>query len=118
MLTNVARGRIMGVMDVELLVVRECPNEAGAARLLRTALDDIGLPDKDFDTTVVVSHSDAERRGFTGSPAFFVDGIDLFREPGRPAGLSCRLYRSSDRLGGVPDLVELRRALKSAADRQ
>lgn len=104
-------------MDVELLIVRECPNEAGAARLLRNALDDIGLPDKDFHTTVVVSQRDAERRGFTGSPAFFVDGTDLFHEPGRQPGLSCRLYRSSDRVGGVPDLVNLRRALKRAADR-
>src|SRR6478672_165096 len=103
-------------MDVELLVVRECPHEAGAARLLRTALDDIGLPDTDFHTTVVVSQGDADRRGFTGSPAFFVDGTDLFREPWRPAGLSCRLYRSSDRVAGVPDLVDLRQALKSAAD--
>lgn len=104
-------------MDVQLLVVRECPNEAVAARLLRTALDDIGLPDKDFDTTVVVSQDDADRRGFAGSPAFFVDGIDLFREPGRPSGLSCRLYRSLNRAGGVPDLVDLRRELKRAADR-
>lgn len=103
-------------MHVELLVTRECPNDADAARLLRTALNDIGLPDKDFDTTVIVSQDDADRRGFTGSPAFYVDGTDLFRDPGRPAGLACRLYRSSDRFGGVPDLVELRRALKRAAD--
>ena len=104
-------------MDVELRIVRECPHTAGAAQLLRTALDDIGLPDTDFHTTVVASEGDADRRGFTGSPAFFVDGTDLFREPGRPSGLSCRLYRSSGRVAGVPDLVDLRRALKRAADR-
>ena len=103
-------------MDVELLVVQECPHEASAARLLRTALDDIGLPDKKFDTTVVGGQRDAERRGFTGSPAFYVDGCDLFREPGRPASLSCRLYRSADRVGGVPDIDELRVALRLAAD--
>jgi hypothetical protein len=79
-------------MDVELLVVRECSHEADAVQLLRTALDDIGLLGKDFHTTSVVSQDDAERRGFTGHPAFFVDGTDLFREPGRPAALSCRLY--------------------------
>jgi hypothetical protein len=103
-------------MDVELLVVRECPHTVGAAQLLRTALDDIGLPDKDFHTTTIVSQADAERRGFTGSPAFFADGSDLFREPGSEPGLSCRLYRSSDQAAGVPDLVDLRRALKRAAD--
>ena len=104
-------------MDVELLVVPECPSEASAARLLRRALDDIGLPDTEFDTIMVGSGRDAERRGFTGSPAFYVDGSDLFPEPGRPASLSCRLYRSADRVGGVPDIVELRLALKRAADR-
>ena len=41
-----AERRIMGVMDVELFVGRECPNEAIAAQLLRTALDDIGGPDR------------------------------------------------------------------------
>jgi hypothetical protein len=116
-LANVARGRIMGVMEVELLVVRECPHTVGAAQLLRTALDDIGLPDIDFRTTTIVSQADAERRGFRGSPAFFADGTDLFREPGSQPGLSCRLYRSSDPAAGVPDLVDLRRALKRAADR-
>ena len=82
-----AERRMIRVMDVELLVVRECSNEASAARLLRTALDDIGLPYKEFDTTVVGSRRDAERLGFTGSPSFYVDGCDQFREPGRPASL-------------------------------
>jgi hypothetical protein len=108
----------MGDMDVQLLVVRGCHNEAVAARLLRTALDDVGLPDKDFDTTVVVSQDDADRRGFVGSPAFFVDGIDLFPEPERPSGFSCRLYGSLNGIGGVPDLVDLSRELRRAADRQ
>lgn len=102
-------------MNIELLVVRECPHEAAGAQLLRAALDDIGLPHKEFHTTVVVSQGDADRRGFTGSPAFFVDGTDLFRAPGGPSGLSCRLYRSPGRVAAVPDLVDLRRALKHAA---
>jgi hypothetical protein len=75
------------------------------------------LPGKDFQTTLVVSQGDAERRGFTGSPAFFVDGTDLFRESGRPAALSYRLYPSAARVAGVPNLIDLRRALKRAADR-
>lgn len=105
-------------MDVKLLVVRECPNEVDAAKLLHTALDDIGLSNQDFAVTVVASQADAERWVFTGSPAFFVDGRDLFGEPGIQPGLWCRLYRSSDRVAGVPDLVDLRRALKRAANRR
>jgi hypothetical protein len=46
-----------------------------------------------------------------------VDGTDLFADPGRPAGLSCRLYRLPDGVSGIPGLRDLRQALKRAADR-
>lgn len=104
-------------MDIELLVVPGCPNEATAARLLRAALADLGLVDVGFTTTVIATQAEAERREFLGSPTFLVAGSDPFAEPGRPAGLSCRVYRRTDGVGGVPDLPELRRALERAAER-
>ena len=109
-------GRIIDGMNVELLVVPDCPHEQAAAQLLRTAMADIGLPHMDFRTTVITSQGDADRRGFTGSPTFLVDGSDVFAEAGRPTGLSCRLYRRPDGVSGVPGLTELRQALKRAAD--
>ena len=51
-------------MDVELLVVPDCPNEAPAAALLRTALDDVGLARTPVTTTVIDTPAEAERRGF------------------------------------------------------
>jgi hypothetical protein len=107
----------MDGMDVELLVVPDCPNESVAADLLGTAMLDIGLPHPAFRTTVVASQNEANRRGFTGSPTFLVDGTDLFAEPARPAGLACRLYRRPNGVGAVPELSDLRQALKRAADR-
>ena len=66
-------------MDVELLVVPDCPNETAAVQLLSTALADLGLPDTGFQVTMVTSESQVAQRGFTGSPTFLIDGIYLFR---------------------------------------
>jgi len=103
-------------VDVELLVVADCPNEALASVLLRAALDDVGLPGARFRTTVVATQEEAERRGFTGSPTILVDGRDPFAAPGAVPALACRVYRT--RTGGpagIPPLGELRQALRRAA---
>lgn len=42
-------------MDVELLVVADCPNRAAAAELLRIALDDVGRGDVGIATTVIIT---------------------------------------------------------------
>jgi hypothetical protein len=105
-------------MDVELLVVPDCPHENAAAELLRTALVDVGLADTRFRTTVIASEAEAERRRFGGSPTFLLDGTDPFAEPHRPAGLSCRVYRSAEGSGGTPTLRDLRQALKRVADQR
>jgi hypothetical protein len=102
----------MGTMDVELLVVPDCPNEVQAAAILRSALDDVGLKSVGFTVTVIDAQDAAERRHFVGSPTITVNGRDLFDEPGRPSSVACRIYPGA---GGVPPLRELRQALKRAA---
>lgn len=97
---------------MELLVVADCPHEKPAAKLLRSALDDIGLNAVNFQLTVVDTHEEAERRRFVGSPTILLDGIDPFQTPGQPASLACRLYPGP---GGLPDLRALRQVLKRAA---
>jgi hypothetical protein len=106
-----------GRVDVELLVVPECPNDAAARTLLRTALDDIGLDRLPFRVCVIDSQQLAERRGFIGSPTVLVNGSDPFAEPGRGPGLACRVYSGPDGHSGLPDLRALRRALKVEAAR-
>lgn len=57
------------MMDAELLVVPDCPNETPAAHLMRRALDDIGLSTTRITTIVVTNPEDAEMLGFIGSPS-------------------------------------------------
>ena len=102
----------MGSMDVELLVVPDCPREKPATVLLRSALDDIGLTAVDFRLTVIDTPEGAERRRFVGSPTILLNGIDPFEKPGQQASLACRPYPGS---GSLPDLRALRQALKRAA---
>ncbi|MFJ8390858.1 DsbA family protein [Streptomyces sp. NPDC094438] len=101
-------------MEIEILVVPDCPNAKPAAEQLRRALDDVGLSDTTFTTCVVTGQAEAERIGFTGSPTILINGHDPFADPGRPAGLACRVYRTADGLAGLPDLDRLRQVLTSA----
>lgn len=104
-------------MDVELLVTPECPNEAAARELLRVALDDVGLARVPFVTSVIDSSEHAARRGFTGSPTILINGRDPFAAADQP-GFACRLYSRHGRSYGIPDVRDLRRALKQAAARE
>jgi len=112
------RREMMPRMDVELLVVPDCPHGAAAAELVRRALDDAGLVDVPFRTTVVETEEEAQALGFIGSPTVRIEGVDPFRDPDRPAGLACRVYLTDGAPRGLPDLRALRRALKRHADRR
>lgn len=101
-------------MDIELLVLPDCPNEKAAAERLRQALEDIGLHDTVITTRVITSQAEAERSGFTGSPTIFVDGRDPFADPSCPPGLTCRIYRTPRGLAGVPEVGQLRQVLTVA----
>ncbi|MDQ2738313.1 MAG: hypothetical protein M3Y35_06800 [Actinomycetota bacterium] len=103
-------------MDVELLVIADCPNGTRAAALLCSALRNLGLGRVEITTTVITSPEHAERRGFTGSPTILIDGNDPFPEPDQPSALACRVYPTSSGPGGIPDLRMLREALKRAVD--
>jgi hypothetical protein len=103
-------------MDVRLLVVDDCPNEAPAAAALRQALDDVGLTDTEFTTQVVASPAQAAQLGFLGSPTVLIDGRDPFADQTGTPGLSCRLYRDGNDLTGVPPAGRLRQAIQQAAD--
>jgi len=102
-------------VDVELLVVPDCPGEAAASALLRGALDDIGLTGVTFETTLVDTQQSAEQRGFVGSPTILINGNDPFAGPGQPAALACRIYSHAHGPAGVPELRALREVLKRAA---
>ena len=104
-------------MDIELLVVTDCPHEAPALAAIRTALGGAGL-EADVTTTVIETEAQARERGFIGSPTVLVNGRDPLAEPGAAIGLACRMYRTPHGLDGVPPVDELRAAFRQAATTQ
>jgi hypothetical protein len=64
--------------------------------------------------TLVDTDREAQRRGFVGSPAFLLNGVDPFAVPGAQTGITCRVYPTTAGPSGVPDVAELRDALVRA----
>ncbi|MGW7709112.1 hypothetical protein [Streptomyces sp. NBC_01435] len=101
-------------MNIELLIVPDCPNTRTAADHLHQELDRLDLRDVTFRTRTITSQAEAEAAHFTGSPTILIDGSDPFAEPGRAPGPTCRMYRAPEGLPGVPTANQLRGALADA----
>jgi hypothetical protein len=104
----------MNAMDVELLVVPDCPNESVALSALHLAFDRIGLTTQSVRTTVITSQEQAETRGFAGSPTILVDGVDPFGVAGQSPAFACRVYATASGLSGMPPLDDVIIALTAA----
>ena len=97
---------------MDLLVVPDCPNEEPARALLRRALDESDLEHVQIRTLVVTDPFEANRINFLGSPSFSVNGVDLFADPGRHPGITCRVYPTAEGPAGLPGFAELKNALQ------
>ena len=95
-------------MDVELLVIPDCPHAEPALRLLLDALADLGLDRVQPRVTVV---SSAAAQGFAGSPTILIDGTDPFAAPVPVSGLACRVYPGP---AGLPSRSSMHAALDAA----
>jgi hypothetical protein len=104
-------------MDVELLVVPDCPNESVALSVLRSAFDRVGLAGQSARTTVIASQDQVEERGFVGSPTILIDGVDPFVVAGQSPAFACRVYATPAGLSGVPPLGDVISALTAASNR-
>ncbi|MBI4942273.1 MAG: hypothetical protein HY830_16135 [Actinobacteria bacterium] len=105
-------------MDVELLVVRDCPNVVAAREVLARAADLAGVTDLHVAVTVIGTDEEAQQRGFAGSPTFLVEGVDPFATPAAGVGLACRVYPTPRGLSGTPDVAAVRDALLGACTGQ
>ena len=103
---------------VELLWWRGCPSWERALQMLRDELREAGLDPEALEVTEIKDETEAERRGFPGSPTILVDGHDIQPPgPGEPGGLTCRVYRRRDgRVSPLPDAADIREALEGSAD--
>jgi len=101
-------------VELELLVVPNCPHEVEAIAAARTAARQAGLGEVAVRITVIDSDEQARDRGFAGSPTFLIDGTDPFASGGAPVGMTCRIYSTEAGPAGVPDVGRLRAALLRA----
>lgn len=98
-------------------MIPQCPGAHEASELLRRALDDIGLAQTPVAVRIIATEEMARARRFAGSPAFVMDGVDLFESGTTGGSMACRLYLAPDGLRNVPTLRDLRRALMERAAR-
>lgn len=84
--------------------------------MLLKEMDALGIDRSDLKTFEILSHADAEREKFIGSPTIRIDGKDI-SDPGETAyGLECRLYYHRDgRPSPLPDIDDLKEALAEYA---
>ncbi len=97
-------------------MIPQCPGADEAPELLRQALADAGLAGTSFTVTVVDTDEVARARAFAGSPAFVVDGSDLFAPDGGHGSLACRVYPTPEGPRNLPPVQDLSAALRRWAD--
>lgn len=101
---------------IEFLFWEGCPSHPRAMAMLLDEMEALGIDRGDLKTIEVLSHEDAERLRFIGSPTIRLDGEDV-SDPGDTAyGLECRLYHHRDgRPSPLPDIDDLKEALAEYA---
>lgn len=103
-----------GAMDVQLLVIPNCPNEQQAREQLRRPLE-VGAGDTPIGTVTVTTAAQAEQLTFAGSPTIMLDRVDPFPLPQRCPGLACRMYTQPGGPEGVPEMAALVAAIRRSA---
>lgn len=101
------------MIDVELLYFQGCPSWRTAWNRLSQVLGDLDI-EADVHLHDVTSLSEAERRGFAGSPTLRINGRDLEDYDGPPR-MACRRYLDNGGEGWPSDRL-LRTRLREAGD--
>jgi hypothetical protein len=98
---------------VELLWFADCPNHPAARAMLEEVIADVapGTPIRDIDATDPATAAGVR---FPGSPTIRVNGRDVdpgYVDPDDDTP-RCRLYRTADGLGGLPERSWVEDALR------
>jgi len=92
---------------IDLLHIPDCPNVDVARETLRVALAHAGVA-ASVREVEIDSVDAAVAMGLRGSPTILIDGTDPFLPAaGSEVSLSCRLFRTGDRVAGVPSVAQL-----------
>ena len=106
-----------GGVKFELLVVPGCPHAVDAEVQFGLVLTRAGLS-AGVDVVVVDDETLATERGFSGSPSFFVDGVDVLPVGGARPSVACRVYRDEQgKLSGLPTEQVLLEAVRARSAR-
>lgn len=97
---------------ITILYTPDCPNVGLLRDRLAEALTTTGEPAPSV-VEEQVADPGTERRGFHGSPALLIDGVDAFAPPAAPTGLACRLYATQAGIEGAPSVDQIVAALTS-----
>lgn len=103
-------------MHLTLLYSDDCPNWRQAHDHVRQALRLVGATDGAVTLQRVTTAEQAKQLNFRGSPTILIDGQDMFAQDDQAAGgLSCRVFRTPDGLGGAPTVDQVVDALRKHA---
>lgn len=102
-------------MQIDVLVIPECPNSDIAMSRISTAITRAAIPTPIVTRHIITDWSQAQALGMCGSPTILVNGNDPFAISGAEPSLSCRLYPSEHGTQGSPTEDELVNALQRAA---
>jgi hypothetical protein len=102
-------------MQIEVLVVPGCPNTSTVLDCVREAVERSAIAGIDVATTEISTLSEADRRGFVGSPTVLIDGHDPFADATLTPALACRIYLHEDTAAGIPDIALLVDAIRRVA---
>ena len=100
-------------MHLTVLAVPGCPNAPVLKDRLAAVLG--GRAGVSVSHQAISDEDEAARWRMRGSPTLLIDGVDPFAGPGKPSGMSCRLYRDdAGRTSGAPSAGQLRHAIEQA----
>jgi len=102
-------------MKITLSYFDGCPNWQIAYERLAQALVTTGREDLVIELVLVASEEEAVALGFAGSPTIHLDGVDPFAQETPRSGLSCRLYWSTEGVGGAPSVDQLVASLNGSS---
>lgn len=102
-------------MLIEILVTKDCPHEDTAIDLVGMAANSLNVAPQ-VTVIEVADLTEATQRRFVGSPTIRVEGRDVSPPNDPDASLSCRLYKTTHGLSGVPDVSLVLAALKDSLD--
>ena len=104
-------------MVIRVMTFEGCPNCQAALDLVKETVRQLDVPIR-IEAVTVNNAEQARRTGFLGSPTIHVDGHDI--EPGRrheAGSFTCRLYRTSTGMTGLPPRSLLESAIREALAR-